>query len=403
MLINICPVLDWAFKNLELIIMIKYLVFFLLLYSIFSCKEATYLKSNVYAQDSVSLKTTSIRIEIDSSLLPSYDVFYVYSDPKKEYFYGYNRYYHTLDIFDLDELKFDFHIQLERQGPNGIGDVEGFFILSKDSIFIFSRHFLAVMNHEGYFLTKIQLTKIGDYKQFGELGVNPHFKAEYIQKMGKFLLYSFYPEKMRLSGPIITSLDFNSRKLYQLPIYNSVYHDDVEGELGFITYLNKFYVNDELLVYNFQYESNVYTYNLLTGEKKSYGGKSRFSPGLVTPVNKKNPDHWERHAVENPHYFHILFDPLKKMYYRFHWGMVNYSDNGRFNSFIDKPLYLMIFNEKFEIIGEIKLPDYKYKLHSWTITNNGILISKAHPMSKDLNENFLEFDLLNITLHESSL
>ena len=159
---------------------------------------------------------------------------------------------------------------------------------------------------------------------------------------------------------------------------------------------------DTLLVYNFEYESNIYAYNLNSKNIDIYGAKSEYSPGLINLVSAKNPDQWERHAIENPHYLHVLFDPYENLYYRFHWGGVPYkASNNQFNSFIDKPLYLMVLNDKFEILKEIELPKNRYGIHSWAVTRNGILMSNSHPMNEDIDENHLTFDLVRISINEN--
>lgn len=316
-----------------------------------------------------------------------------------EFIYNYNKINHSIDVFNLTTSSFIKNIQLFKDGPEAMGELDGIYVHNQDSIFMYSRGVLGLKNGDGIFIDKLNLFELVPYEKFGEIAFNAHFRMEYNSSNSSFLFYSFYPEELRKHNPIITSLNLKTKQLDQVPIFYSAYHNDIDGNVGYLSYLNKSYQRGNFLVYNFEYESNIYTFDLNTQQKKVYGAKSKYSSGLIEPISQKNSDGFERHAIENPHYFHVMYDPFKKLYYRLHWGGIPYvSSNNQFNSFIDKPLYLMVLNDEFEILREIELPKNRYGIHNWSVTRMGILLSNSHPLNEDMDENYLSYDLIKITL-----
>ncbi len=147
---------------------------------------------------------------------------------------------------------------------------------------------------------------------------------------------------------------------------------------------------------------NIYTYDLKTKRGNIYGGQSKVSKNQALKFNNnsQDPDRWSIHAIESPHFFPVLRDPARKLYYRPYWADLPYqvSDN-YFNRFEDKELYLTILDDNFKIIKDIKLPDKTYPIFLWFVSEEGFYICPCHPESKDVVENVLIFHVYKFSLN----
>lgn len=375
------------------------LFFYCILFFLLSCCHERYLKRNVYSTDSIQVSTSTIRIRVDSLRLQAYSILFSYLDKNgEEYLYTYNKPLHAIDIFNLKGY-YDSSIQLSSQGPSGINRVEDLFVSSADSVFLYATGFVFLINRNGELLNKISLYDKGDYNKIGPMIINQHFRMELTNDNEKIFLYNTYPNKSYLDRPKVSTLNLNSGEVDQLPIYYSDFYQDINGNCGFLSYLNKSYLFDDLLIYNFEFESNIYSYNIRTGERQVFGGQSRYSKNLASSINSENSLQIDKHAIENIYFLHVMKDLNKPFYYRIHWGGIDYKNSNGYNSFIDKPLFLMVFNKNFEIADEIELPARRYGVYNWVITNKGLLIANSHPLF-DFDEDYLSFDLITINYHE---
>jgi Domain of unknown function (DUF4221) len=87
----------------------------------------------------------------------------------------------------------------------------------------------------------------------------------------------------------------------------------------------------------------------------------------------------DRYIVEEPRYLSLDFDPHRNMYYRIVHHAQQYisQDSITINQSIDKNWSLMILNENFDIIGEVKF-DPKQYMPLILITKEGLLVMRRN-------------------------
>lgn len=363
------------------------------------CESKNYLEENAYSNiQNISVSYDNWDIRVDTTMLQSYAVKHLALLDSIEFLYCYNNANHSLDIFNLDIKSYDRRIKLSEDGPNGVGPIEGVYVQSYDSIFLYSRGVLAIADRFGELKQTFNLFELGQNSDVGELTVNHRFKLQYDSEKGFVFFYVVYDALTRVERPAIAFLDIKDQKVSALPIYYSEYFQDQNGKLGYLNYLNASFLNGNSLTYNFEYESNIYEYNVATEKTKKFGGISENSNGLVSPYKGDLEDHEAHvnHAIENPQYFDVVYDEYRDLYYRFHWKSTPLVVGGKFQSFIDKEMFLIIFDPQFKIISEIEIPSYKYGAYSWLISNKGILIAKSHPLNSEATEDNLSLDIIKI-------
>jgi hypothetical protein len=142
--------------------------------------------------------------------------------------------------------------------------------------------------------------------------------------------------------------------------------------------------NEDELVFSFPACNELYVYNVVsqTVVKKSGGSKSFES---IKPFSKdislqivKIKDEAISYYFKNYSYSFIVFDNKKKLYYR----MVEYPNInfGRTNDF-SKPRGVIILDEAFNFLGEMKLPTKTYSAQIF-VTDTGFIIPTYNKISK---------------------
>jgi hypothetical protein len=378
--------------NFKFIIILRHFVF---IFFLISC--TTKVKNNEpdFFTRKLSFTNDTITIRIDSVSLPFYSIFHSFQENNEEYFLGYNKVYHSLDVFNLSSQKMSVRVPLERQGPNSVGNVEGIFWINQDSIFIYSPKWFSIINDKGKVIEKIQLDS---RLEISELITNAYFKMFYNKSKNVIYFFNVFPANKRkeyLREPLVTELNLTSKKLKDLPITFSDYYIQKNGEVGYLAWLNLYGMKNDEIVYNFQYEPTIFTYNVQTKEKKEYKAESKrfLNYARILPINT-DTEKWSIHALENTHFFHVLVDPWRSLNYRVNWESISSKKNeGDLNSFMDKPFSLTVMNEDFQTVEEFKLPSNLININTWFVNSEGLLFSPTHPKRENANPDVLEFIL----------
>jgi hypothetical protein len=180
---------------------------------------------------------------------------------------------------------------------------------------------------------------------------------------------------------IFSVWDFESRELSPLPIPYSKLHFEYGGDLG---YLGQVQVSpfqpDDGFVYSFSGESNIYKY--LTNEEHIvvYGGAAKGVSNVVSTfrhLDRQDERLWKEHMIENTHFYLVHYDRHRQLYYRFHTEPISFRNGKYFNTTMDKPLVLMVFNKAFEVLGEYRFPPAYYNIGFMFVSEKGLHVAKA--------------------------
>lgn len=359
-------------------------------------------KTNDKTVPIITFTIDSLNVKIDTNALNSYYVFSVQKNTS--HFIGYNNLKHSLDLFDLEKKKYLRSIVLAKEGPNQISEIRGIDFISSDSIFVSDQNFsLKIVGANGQVKSTFNLlnSMTGNPRFIGEPIVNQYVRLQYLPKRKSIIFFSAQQSKDLLKQSIFAEFNLQTGKLKPLPIYFSEYYQKNEGKFGFMSYANCTPLNDSLIIYNFLYEKDIYTLNLLSNTIRKYQEpNSSFIIGKALTVGTPNEENLEKlqiHAIENPHYFQVLVDDEKELFYRFSWEGIPYEANDKtFKPFMDKNIVLSVFDKNLNLIGETKLKANTYMVFSWFVTKEGIYIGNTHPKNNDIRENILSFHLLKI-------
>ena len=358
----------------------------------YSCVERTEKDSQI-----INYKIDSLSIKIDSTVLSSYYV-HSYND-SLDSFVGFNGLIHSLDYFDLKNCKFNRQVKLSKEGKDGVGNIYGICYFSPDSIFISENGFIKLLNRNGAVIKKYNLLLLSDFnKIYGNITSNQYVRLQYMPDRKSLLLFCVHNDLGNLTKPILFELNIIKNLLEPLPIYFSEYYKKNNGNLGFLAHINAEVINSDEIVYNYLYSSKLYKYSSETKKSNEIVRHidDEFSNPLPPDAGQSN-DKWEYHAIENPHFFQVLKDSYRKKYYQFIWQPIEYKrSDGKYNSFMEKRLMLIIMNEKFNVEREILLQDLTYMPFTWFVSRRGLMISNTHPKNLQNDEKKLTFHVIDV-------
>jgi hypothetical protein len=331
-------------------------------------------------------------IPISSDQLNSYQVYSNYKESNNNKLIGYNGARHSLDYFDLDNSKVVKSENLTFDGPNGIGTVESIFWHNSDSIFMFERGKIHIVKEGGQKVNTIDLYDLFTGKDLGEPIFNFYFKLNYRGKeklIYFFLVHHGLSTKEKANAPLVASLNIETLQIQALPIKHTKHYQEIEGRVGFINYLGFQDFMADKMIFNFQYESTLFSLNEKSNEiAESSSHEMKFTPELFS---MEDPLAFDLHAIDNPHFLTVIPDRWRNLIYRGTWDSPDKSlaEHG----FTEKAISISVFDSNMSFISKFSLPNYTYQINNWFVNENGLYLNFAHPKNEKLTEDFLIFHI----------
>lgn len=398
----------------------RQVIVLILLLSIFACTSDGGGEYKIHVTkrrlpDSISMSEKQIRIKLINNDISNYST-NVYSHCMVDglpYLALYNNLYHSIDIFNFADLIFEKRVSLSdnilsRWERSRFNPVNSIFLRNFDSIFILTIQNLLIIDTSETVLFKYYINQ-----------------KYYTNKKGK----NVFIYRNKRDFPIY--FDPLARKIY-LPQYNatasSYSKKYFESELEAIFNLKDstiatlpvtfpaffktgFYsrtgnpsriINGDLNIYTFELDPNIYVYNRKTHTNIIEGGRSKFQAHSARPFSMKtvtfDRDREMNYITTSFSYGHFLYDQFRKLYYRFYFQEQPLKNkNGFYNTIFDRREVLMVFNEKFEVIGEFVLQLYKYNCNFSFVTSEGLIVSNYNPLNPKANSAELGFYVISIS------
>jgi len=321
---------------------------------------------------------------------------------RQSYIFSYNPNRHSLDVYDTKRQAFLPPVLLEREGPNGIESVNSYFVHKWDSIFILTDQYLCLIDSLGQVL----------HTYHTHLPPEGKYVLSSVQSMGRFDIYYYAPRQQIFAfyhptfiplnqaayyeAPIEASLDLRSEQISPLPVYYAPLYRQGNTYFGYLNMPMRT-PTDSLFIYTFPADPNLYVYDRLSGNQRAYGGKSKYAPEppKSLPPNEERSEKKMQHMIESTMYFNVLYDPQRRLYYRFHFPAVDFHrQDGTYNGFEDKKPVLMVFDDQFRLVQEVEMPDYNFDAIFSFVSTEGLWI----PASQNEQEDFISYDIWQFRL-----
>ena len=191
---------------------------------------------------------------------------------------AYNHWISSFDFFDITHKKTSHSLPLSKEGPNMV-EVGGKFSIDDSSIVMRSRSDFIRINLNANIISKMSVRKIVDsvyrFDQIENYTIF-HYGAtvgnyEYLgySTESKQILHYVYPEEgnfdLTYLGVIGASFNLADSSTTFIPIrYPEMLKQKNYGSLSYANFTQ----HGDLIIYNFPFSSNVYTYHIKTGKQK---------------------------------------------------------------------------------------------------------------------------------------
>lgn len=371
-------------------------IFFILIAFLASCMEQK--SQNKIKNNIVEVEVEEMKFPPQTVLqLKSYYLSSAVHTDSADFLIGYNYRLHSLDYMNLQSKEVTQTI-LSDEGPDAVISLTGLYANSLDSIWMSDeseRVFL--LDNAGQIETTVNLKEyLQDTEQLLINTNHAMFTSHlYYNEIRQSLM--FLVKKMASQTFVVRELFLDKGKdAIDYELEPSRIIPDITSGYAFINAPNVNFTTTDI-IYNYPFESSVYTLDIQTGERKYVPAQSQYTENIVERV-EPGTDYStiEKCRIQNPHFFDVMYIPKLKKYVRLHLGGVDFDEKrGRDELMNDRILYLMIFDEKMKVLGESKLLEHRYNnFTGWSVSYNGVALFVDNILDEEDDTEDLAIDVI---------
>lgn len=334
-----------------------------------------------------------------------YNAFYLYAfeDKGKAYLSFLNYRTNQILFYDLNTCKFLFKTELDKEGPNGIGLASGYYIQDFNHIYVSSYAYSGLMKVD----TSKQIVQKIPYKKTTQgYNIVPSYAPSShpydapVQIGNRIYITQsaanhIYPSE---KTPVSVSIDTVSWEYDSLPF---TYGDALsEAQLAAPeTYCSRIF-DGKNFIYSFCVEPDIFVASIDHKQIQRIDVKSQYIRDIPLDRYPDDMDKGARMNLEVARYGDLIYDKYRNVYYRFAYPSTSLDMDTKW---IGKSVYgrkkcsIIILDKEFNIIGETLLPEGVYNSYVFFIDKAGLYISKDYQMNYDQSEDFMTFELFELT------
>lgn len=310
---------------------------------------------------------------------------------------GYNRHIHALD-FIKPHTKEIHQTSLEKEGSASVIRPVGIHAHNLDSIWIYDyTGQLVLMDHKGRIKQKENLIEqTANPNEIVMINTNHAMytsKLYYNKKRGS--LFYIVKKDGLFQAKESPLNDKDSVRYYPLSLPYTT-DKEVGSHFGNMDGVNATFTDDKIL-YNYPIESVFYVLDIQTGENKLIESYSAYTRNKVEPFTAVDDySKWERHGLENPHFYEIIYVPRYRMYMQLHLKEIEFDPDKSVLELSDsRELYLTCWDESFRFLCEVMLPGHRYNYYTgWCGLYDGLLLYVDNSTSEEVMDDLLRMDII---------
>lgn len=345
------------------------------------------------------------KFQLDS-LTPPYSrsvQIFVDSTEQKIYYCFLNKLDNSIYVYDYNNTNFAFKIKLAKEGANGVKEIDSFYIQSLDSIFVHSYYGqkIHIVNKEAERLESYSL--ISDNFPASVMPtstINPitlHSNKILMNGVGISRPYDVQKSAESLENPIMV-VDLDNKQISGAFHFPSLYS---EGAYG--TMFHDFYVSYQAqksrFIYSFPIDDYIYETDL-AGYEKKHLAKSDFKTQPTKPMFTDSATPIPKYEEKQKYYLTtlaykgIFTDSQRGFLFRVAELPITDTDYNLQDPIKSKTkkISIIILNDDFNKIGEVKMPDYKYNGGMIYVAPEGLSIAQNNTDQED----FLIVDIFEV-------
>lgn len=363
-----------------------------------SCNEAIDSDQSYNVNQINYTVTKEIRLPLDTFSQPTNSYFQLVKSQDTIKYIFLNTFTKSIYIYDFLRQSLIQKIQLIDVKKNRTEeDFAAFYFLNNDSIFLFPKHgnYFYLCDKKGIiyssklrFVDNDDLDKVEGHYITSSTPIIEINRKLFINNPMGWVSRQGDKEKFLLIKYNIN--DCTSEFFLQHPpsIYNKNYDNSTFKDLKFTRKAD----GEPTILYSFGFDPYVYEYNESNGNIASFFcGPTGFRPTPALRKNMSSDDQWLIFQTSFS-FSNIIYDPYRKLLIRVILPPYNLDDirSGEINPEAPKKPHLYLFDEKYQLLGEVQLDKNKnYYFINLMVTEDGFWIQKLED-----NEDFLCYELI---------
>ena len=359
------------------------------------------------ASGSYELKKSDRKISFELDSDTRYNGFYLYpftGKDGKEYLSFLNYRTNQLLFYDFETCDFLFKTEMDREGPDGISLISGYYIKDFDNMYVSSysdqgllridtsRH---IVQKIPYGVTAGGYTVVPSYTPSSYPYIAPVFIGNKMY-MTQMAADHIYPAA---KTPVSVAIDTSTHVCEELPFYfGDVLGSEQFTRSGEARFSRIF--DGRHFVYSFYASHPVYVASVDHKEVRKIELKSQYIGEIKAETMPEDANQAVKRHLEVPRYGDLIYDSYREVYYRFVYPETTLEENKKWmgaSMFGRKKFSVMILDKDFRLIGETLFPEGIYNSYVFFVHKDGLYISSDYQINYDQPEgtlNFERFDLV---------
>lgn len=391
--------------------MYRFLLYLILALASFSCSDSVVTIENKMLGQLVSTHELIVdnekKIALDSVTATKAPFVHIYNDQMgNRYLTLLNPYSNSIYFFDYNNSNYKGKIDYAREGANAILSVAGYYIINMDSIYIYNRPSVEIVLTDSTGCVKNRSILHTTEKRWPMYYPQYIFNSisPFIKENNNLLFSGFSPFSIQDSlihkFHITACLDLKDNKIDFINNYPSeLYGNNANWDDPLFMQVFSTLSPSGELINSFPPSHDLYVTNLKSGVSKTIYGGSNIAK-TITSIDwdlstGKTPDQKIiEHYLRQDLYGGILYDPWRKVYYRFmQQGLANASARTPLTS---KPIIVILMDENFNYLGETLIgTGENWNWKNSFVTKEGLNIEYLD--TKDIDETFMNFKIFKLS------
>lgn len=304
-----------------------------------------------------------------------------------------NSFSNSLEIFELENgvhketLKYDF------DGPEGVGEIRGFYYLSEDSILLTSKSFrlISLVNSESHVVDKLS------YQKNDEITGPFYSRSDYnnmIQVGDGKLFFTQYPRSPWNALSIESFENSHIEFFYDLKTGNVGrlafgYPRELREKYDYPPYFCRVKVKQDFY-YAFLYSNQIF--HAEEGVLKPYKITAEVPP--VLPYTKpSDPLESMQFSIASPSIRNFLYDEYNEVFYVIYYLGQDFDASKKISQVAENKYeaVVIVLDSDLTFLTSVDISTYTLNLQNVFVAKNGLYISDNNELNPTFDENYLTF------------
>lgn len=335
--------------------------------------------------------------ELDSDV--RYNAFYLYTfsdETGKDYLSFLNYRTNQLLFYDWKTARFLSKVELDADGPNGVAQVSGYYAKDFNHLYVSSYAYSGLIRVDttGRIVQKIPYgTTAKGYKVLPSYTPSSHPYIAPVFLEGK--LYITQPDIPRFHSvdntPLTVRIDTTQQVCEELPLTYSLLTSEEKSANN--SQFSRIF-DGKNFVYSFYVSEDIVVASADHSTIKRIKAASRYIASATE--EQKDSEAGPRLYLELARYGDLIYDPYRKIYYRFAYPKV---DLDRDMNWWGKAVYgrkkfsVLILDKDFQVIGETLFPEGIYNSFVFLVNKDGLYISRDYQVGMgNQSDDYMTFE-----------